>query len=910
MQITETSINIEKIEQDVAYITACFEEVLLELGEASLAQLLHSGKIAALPLRAAKLYATYFQLLNLVEENAQAQLRRSQEKQEGMTSLSGLWAKSLLHLKNLGISDQQIASILPQIHVEPVLTAHPTESKRATILEHLRRIYLLLVQRENQVWTPFELDAIRHQIKKELEILWRTGEIFLEKPDVPTELRNIIHYFSNVFPDVLPVLDRRLRKAWEELQFDPKYLDDYRQLPKITFGNWVGGDRDGHPFVTAEVTQFTLLELRRNALTLIKKELKPLAMRLSFSVFTQEFPQNFLDKIQEIATPMGETGQKALQRNYAEPSRQFLNLMLAKLGLDEYNEIDEKDYSYQFAADLLADLIFLSDTLTRMGAGRIAKAEVEPIIRKVQTFGFHLAHLDIRQNSKFHDLALSQLMNAAGLEGDAFLTWTEDERLAFLQKELLSPRPFTYADTELGQEAKAVLEVYRVLKNHIRRYGHEGLGSLIISMTRSTSDLLLVYLLVREVGLMIHTAEGLVCSLPVVPLFETIEDLQKSAGILENFLKNPLTQRSLEYQRQLHQQPKLMQQVMIGYSDSNKDGGILASLWNLNRGQRILCEVGDRYGVRIRFFHGRGGTVSRGAGPTHRFLKAQPQHSIRGDLRMTEQGETIAQKYANKITNAYNLELLLAGTAQATIADVYAPQPENPLDAVLERMAKLSREKYEDLLRAEGFIQFFSEATPIDVIESSRIGSRPARRTGKRSLEDLRAIPWVFSWGQSRFFLSGWYGVGTALGYMQQQEPAIFKEICQKAIEYPIFHYILTNTSSSILVTNPEIMQKYASLVSQDEVRDKFMPLILDEFHLTKNMLELIYGQTIEERRPRIHKMFTLRNDKLAILHEEQVRLIREWRCLKAENDPRSEKLILDLLLLVNAIAAGLRTTG
>lgn len=912
MQITEPSINIAKIEADAKYILNCLQEMLYELGETELGEFIQTDRPSHFPQKGAKLYATVFQLLNMVEENAFAQSRRKQEIQDGMASLSGLWGKTFQQLQALGISDKQIAEMLPNIQIEPVLTAHPTEAKRATVLEHLRRIYLLLVQKENQVWTPLEQDNIRNQIKKELEILWRTGEIFLEKPDVYSELRNVIYYLSHVFPDVIPILDRRLRKAWEEVKFDKKYLNDFRQLPKISFGNWVGGDRDGHPFVTADVTKYAFLELRKQALMLIQRNLVSLAMQLSFSQNNQDFPVDFLDKIKEIAELLDKDGEQALRRNQAEPCRQWINLILARLGLNEHHEIEEKPFSYRFAHQLLDDLYILWNVLLKIGAKRIAEAEIEPLIRKVQTFGFHLAHLDIRQNSKFHDQALAQLLNYAGLDGNIFLEGSELERINFLNKELQSPRPFTgtWADAGLGPEAKAILECYQVLKHHSQQYGQQGIGSLIVSMTRNASDLLAVYLFAREVGLMLQTDSGLVCVLPVVPLFETIDDLQRSTAILETFLQHPITQKSHAHQKSLHNQNIAIQQVMIGYSDSNKDGGIFASLWNLHICQQALSEIGEKYDVRIRFFHGRGGTVSRGAGPTHRFLDALPPQSLKGDLRLTEQGETIAQKYANLITNAYNLELLLAGTARATLLNKYKPNKERSLDAILARMAEVSQQKYVALLQEEGFIQFFAEATPIDVIESSKIGSRPARRTGKRTLADLRAIPWVFSWGQARFHLTGWFGVGTALAYMLENEPNSFAQVQQKAIEYPVFHYLLTNTSSSLLMADTSIMQQYAALVNQENMREKFMQIILKEFEVTQDMLERVYGQKIQERRPRIQKMLELRNKKLAVLHTQQIKLIREWRSYKASEDKRSDEIIFDLLLLVNAIAAGLRTTG
>ncbi len=905
MQLTDAWIDVEKIEADSRFLNDCFQEVLNELGSPDLAQALETPP-SELTREVVRLYAAYFQLLNLVEENATAQYRRRLESEKGMTRISGLWAKSLLKLKNEGFEEQQIVELLPSLQIEPVLTAHPTESKRTTILEHLRALYLLLVKRENQVWTPQEQEAIRQDIKNQLEIIWRTGEIFLEKPTVQVELQGLLYYLTHIFPQSIPLLDARLRAAWEETGFDPQLLRDYRSLPQIRFGNWVGGDRDGHPLVTAEITRYTLLELRKQALALHEKDLTRLAARLSFSENRNLIPPRLLEKNRELAALIGADSVPALERNPIEPWRQMLNLILLRLPTGSF----PKSYHYQTAKGLLTDLNFLYDTLQEIGAARVADTEVAPVLRRIQTFGFHLAVLDIRQNSAFHDKAIEQLLQISGQEDANFADWPEEKRLEFLNRELRSPRPFTRPDMPLPPEAQSVLDCYRVVYHYIQTYGHAGIGAFIVSMTRSVSDLLAVYLLAREVGLVFATEDGLVCRVEVVPLFETIEDLQQSPNILEGWLSDPVTQRSLRFQQQMQSLPCPIQQVMIGYSDSNKDGGILASLWNLNRGQRRLTEVGEKYGVQIRYFHGRGGTVSRGAGPTHRFIESLPHHSLRGNLRLTEQGETIAQKYANLITSVYNLELLLAGTMLSTVRQHGVPSKPHPLDPIVNTLAETSCAAYEQLLQSEGFVEFFAQATPIDVIEASRIGSRPARRTGRRTLADLRAIPWVFSWGQSRFYLSAWYGVGTALHDLQMQNPNDFARLCEQAVGYPALRYILTNASSAVFLANVEIMELYASLVEDSRLRERFMHNILSEYRLSRTMLETIYGEPIEQRRPRIASMIEARQPKLIQLHRRQVELIKIWRKLEDRTTPEAEKLLMDLLLVVNAIAGGLRATG
>lgn len=904
--------NVEKIHNDLEFIMACFREVLESLGEQTLAQRLpwpdrvQPQTEVHKPRRTAQAYSIAFQLLNMIEENASVQMRRKVETKDNLVNVSGLWQQNLDRLKKLGLTDSQIAENLAKIRVEPVLTAHPTEAKRATVLEHHRRVYLLLVKRENQMWTPSEQEEIRIEIKTELERLWRTGEIYLEKPDVASERRNVIHYLQNVFPLVLPELDRRLRFAWRAIGFDSTLLDTPFQLPRLSFGNWVGGDRDGHPLVTAEVTRQTLTDLRQTALRLLQRELTTLAVGISLSEYLQTPPQPLLERITELTMSLGEPGQQAVARNPEEPWRQMVNLMIAKLPLKMAEKPIAKN-SYQVADELIADLTTLRQNLFTVKANRIVEMDLDPIIRTVQTFGFHLAALDIRQNSHFHDLAVAQLMAAAGLEETDFPQWDEARRLEFLNRELQSPRPFTRQDMAPGPEAEAVLSCYRVVVEHIQQNGADGLGSLIVSMTRSLSDLLVVYLLAREVGLAIQTDEGLVCQLPVVPLFETIDDLQQAPHILEAFLTHPLTQRSLAAQQKRLGLTEMVQQVMVGYSDSNKDGGIFASLWNLYRAQDTLATVGREHGVRVRFFHGRGGTISRGAGPTHRFINALPHSALSGDLRMTEQGETIAQKYANRLNAAYNMELLLAGVTGATMRHWHTEKSVHPLESVMDRLAKQSRQAYENLVNTEGFVTFFRQATPIDAIEASRIGSRPARRTGQQTIADLRAIPWVFSWSQARFYLSGWYGVGTALEALLADDPATFELVREQNLLWSPLHYIISNTATSIATANLETMHSYAALVKDISIREQVMGLIEAEYQRTQQMLEKIYDGPLSERRPNVHQLLTLRQQGLRLLHQQQIELLQQWR---QGSDTEKQEILPQLLLIVNAIASGLRTTG
>ena len=961
---TDESLEIDKVRRDLRFLHGCFVSVLREAGDEGVARVLdgtpgtdgdaEGGSVRELPAGVdpsalSKAASIYFQLITIVEENGAVQLRRRLEDEYGLARISGLWGKTLQELKAAGLTGEEIGDRLRETRIESVLTAHPTESKRSTVIGQLRTIYLLMVRRENQVWTRHETERIEAEIKAALHRLWLTGQVFLEKPGIQDELRNVVHYLTRVFPSAIPMLDQRLRDAWGEAGLDQAILDDPGRLPRVGFGNWVGGDRDGHPLVTAEVTRETLRELRLEALARVDRDLDELARRLSLSEREVPVPEALQLRIDELSETLGEAAAPALARNPKEPWRQLLNLI--RLMVPRVKDGPR----YGSHHELVEDLALLHRSLREMGAPRLARIDVEPVLRRVETFGFHLAALDVRQNSAFHDAALAQLLAAAGVEDGAdFPDWSEERRVAFLTEELRTPRPFVRDPRGLEGEAGAVLGAYRSVRRHMEEHGAGGIGSLIVSMTRSLSDLLVVYALCREAGLTRSTPEGEACMLPVVPLLETIEDLERGPEILDTFLEHPTTRRSLQW-RMDHLGADRCQQVMVGYSDSNKDGGILASLWSLHRAQRALSRVGQRHGVRIRFFHGRGGTMSRGAGPTHRFIAGLPPETIQGDLRLTEQGEVIAQKYANLQTALYNLELLQAGTAGHTFlraegegwgagvepttaagaegsgdglptaagGEPGPPRRSEPaavggaegeeavLERVVDRLYHHSLDAYRDLVRHESFIPFFSQATPIDLIEASRIGSRPARRTGARSFADLRAIPWVFSWSQSRFFLTGWYGVGSALERLRAEDDEAFGLLSRHAVEFMPFRYVITSASSAIAASDPEIMAAYAGLVDDRESAAFHLDRIRTEYDRTREMLELLYGHPLRERRPRMYTMMGFRSERLRPLHHLQIAQLRRWRELHATGDrEEADALLPEMLLMVNAIAGGLGTTG
>ncbi len=875
-------------------LTNCFREVLNDLGEHDLANLLtrhedlHRTLSTDLELeeKQIQVLSIYLQLMNLVEENAAVQYRRKIANSKGMQFIRGSWSETFQRWKERGLNEEQMQEVISKVRLIPVLTAHPTETKRISILELHREIYLNLIKLENTSYSFSERTVITEDIKTLIERWWRTGEVYLKKPTVEMERNNVIHYFSKVFPQVLRKSDIQLKQSWLNSGFDPKKLS----YPRLEFGTWVGGDRDGHPYVTAQVTKSTLAAHRQAALELVHDHLNQLAAGMSFSGIRNEVPAYLKESIESKAVALGEEGKKALQRNPYEPWRQFVSLIL--LQLEHTKENTEGDLlSYPRAEDLTKDLQLLKKSLLAIGAKRIVDDLLFPIERLVQSFGFHLARLDIRQNSEFHDKALEQILKVSFPDLPDYRTWNEEERVKFISEELKSERPFAIAGRSFGPEANQVLDSYKVVKKHVERHGPEGVGSFIVSMTRQLSDLLVVYLFFREVGIDRNTFQ-------VVPLFETIDDLLASGEILENFLTHPAYAESRDRK----------QEVMLGYSDSNKDGGIIASRWNIYRAEKNLTETANRHNVELRFFHGIGGTISRGGGKYHRFLESMPRGSMSGEMKLTVQGETIAQQFANMLTATYNVEMLLSGTALQTSNRLYPGEKiEFPLDA-LKHLAEFSKEKYQQLIKHPSFLSFYGEATPIDVLELSKIGSRPARRTGTRTLNDLRAIPWVFSWNQSRFNITGWFGIGYALEKLRQEAPDQYDQLKEFSQDWPFLRYVLIQVETNIMNAEPEVMEAYAALVKDENVRQEMTSVIKAEHAKGLEEIARMFDQNREERRQSLLDNLNRRNDVLISLHKLQIKNLRDWRASKDRS--ADDNLVTHLLQITTALASGLKNTG
>ena len=878
LKLVETGL--AQVDKEHQFLLEAFTSVLNEMGETETAEALADGEIeeASMNDSAVQAISFSFQLLNLAEEHVANSIRRTRESELGTSAEPGHWGHYLKRLKDEGFSPEKIRTEIAALKVEPVFTKHPTEAKRWSVLELHREIVRILRTLET-ARTEREVARCQSLARGVIERLWLTGEINCQKPRVEDELNNLLYYLSEVFPSTLHRLDDNLQNAWQETWPEEAPLLN-NAMPQLQFGSWVGGDRDGHPLVTAEVTVRTLRKMHAAAIKILRDRLAKLARQLSLTETHCRCPKALTETLKTWG----------IQDSGQEPWRLYVEAIVERL------ESMRRD-------ELYTAIEQLAQWLETAKATHTAKFHVRPLLRLLDTIGLHLARTDIRQNSAFYEKALGQMMVAAGIEKAAsFADWSQEAKLAFLNQELSNPRPLTHASMHLPKEATEARDALSTVAAHIQEHGADGIGALIVSMTRNLCDLLTVYVLAKEVGLTHQGEDGLECVLPVVPLYETYEDLEMGPGISDAFLSHACTRRSLKI-GQSGASPHFM--IMLGYSDSNKDTGILASQWVLFNAQRNLTAVGLKHGVKTTFFHGRGGTIGRGAGPTHRFLEALPAQALDGGLRVTEQGEVIAQKYNTPATATANLEWLLAGTLGAQMLATRHPLPD-AVSKTMDQIVAHSRKAYRALLDAPGFMTFYRQATPIDAIEQSRIGSRPSRRTGQATLDDLRAIPWVFSWNQSRFYVPGWYGVGSALDALEASGAEAY-EAFQKSIQTtPFLRYVFYNIESSIASSDEAWMRTYAELVQEEDVRERLLNQILDEHSRTVSHLSKLFKRPLTERRPRFYETIKKREAPLTQLHRRQIELLRHTRSADQVDAETTEKL----LRVVNAIASGLRTTG
>jgi phosphoenolpyruvate carboxylase len=852
--------------------------------------------------RTLQVQGLWFQLLSIAEQNAAMRRRRQTEADRGYDQVRGTFAQVISSAAAAKVSADELRKLLEVLRVRPVITAHPTEAKRVTVLEKHRRIYRRLVDLESPRWTPRERQALIAGLQNEIELLWNTGELRLAKPTVPQEVFWALHFFNETLfdsvPDLLEKLERALTQAYP--------AESFQVPPFFQFGSWVGGDRDGNPFVTNAVTRGTLVENRLTGLRRYRRRLAELVRALSITERAMPVPPSFRVALEKELAASGE-GDEIAARNPGEVFRQYLACMLRKLDLmvigAERGEIVTSPEGYASADALANDLRRIEDALSSSGSVSLAATLVRPVRREVESFRFSTVRLDVRENTTKLSAALADLWRQANSgdlpdhDSDAWRRW--------LTAELSRPLSRNGGAPDLPPESAETLGMFQLVRQLREEIDREAFGSFVLSMTRSVSDVLGAYLLAKHAGLFADTAGTESCTLPIVPLFETIEDLQRAPAIMRELLSVPLVRRSVRAQGGV-------QEVMIGYSDSNKDGGFLTSNWELSKAQIKLTRLGQEAGIPIAFFHGRGGSVSRGGAPTGRAIAAQPAGSIQGRMRITEQGEVVSFKYANRGTAQYQIELLAASVVEHSLKSERekALAPTAEFDEAMEALSGAAQASYRGLIDHPDLLTYYQSASPLEELSMLNLGSRPARRFGARSLSDLRAIPWVFAWSQNRHFVPGWYGVGTGiLTFLEVRGPRGAALLNRMFTESRLFRLIVDEVEKTLTYVDLEIAREYAELVPDTGVRNTILGMVEEEYQRTvEAVLKISGGRELVERYPRFRRRLGRRLPTINQVSRQQIELLRRFR--ESGGDKSQEEQLSALLLSINTIAAGFGATG
>jgi len=851
------------------------------------------------PKRIAALQAVgiWLQLVAIAEESAAMRARRRIQREGGPDALKGSFSNVFASAAAAGLEAGDMASILARAVVVPTLTAHPTEAKRVSVLEIHRRIYRLLVDLENTRWTPAERDVLIAGVRAEIDLLWLTGELRQERPSVAQEIAWGLHFFRETLYDMTPQLLERCDAALRR-----HFPDTGRSVPAfVTFASWIGGDRDGNPNVTVAETRTALDEARRQTLERLIERVAALGQRLSLSAGITTPPAWFAQRLNALLKESGRL-EAIVSRNPLEPFRQYFGAIGARLAATAGSNPAARPYTR--AGALVDDIEAAERALVELSAWDLAANVVRPLCREAEIFGFHSLKLDLRQNSTVINrtlAALWQALDGAAPPEPATAQWTK--RLGRMLKD--SPAP-DLAMAGLPPEAAETLALFGLLAERVVEGSDAPIGAFIVSMTTSSEDLLGVYALARLCGLGSGPDGDAPLRLAIVPLFETIADLDAAPAILTRLIDNSMVRRSLAARGNV-------QEIMLGYSDSNKDGGFLTATWEVAKAQKRLTATAKARGIRVSFFHGRGGSVSRGGAPTGRAIAAQPPGTVDGALRLTEQGEVVSAKYANRGTAMYQLELLAASTLAHTFLSTseVAPAAAAEHAEAMEALAGISRAHYNTLIARPGMLDYFNAASPVEELALLNIGSRPARRFGAASLSDLRAIPWVFAWSQNRHLLTGWYGVGTALGEFIRVRGRDGQRLLADCYEDSrLFRLAIDEVEKTLCLVDLDIARAYAGLVADQASAGTLIDAIEAEYRLTvKQVLALTGESRLAERFPAYLRRIERARPLIDWANRLQVELLGTFRSERRQGrEARTTEVAL--LLSINCISTGLGWTG
>ncbi len=839
-------------------------------------------------------FTNYFQLINLAEDNERIRRLRRREHAHPDVPRRGSIREAILLLAQRGVSADDVQALLNGAQVRLVLTAHPTEARRRTVIDKLARIFAAIRDLDERRALPYEVDRARSRIASTIAELWSSNEIRTTKPTVLDEVRAVLVYFGSTLVEVIPEIYRDLEDALAEA-----YPDATIAVPSfLTFGSWIGGDRDGNPFVTPEVTIEALGVMRTAALGYLDGRLTELAGRLSVSELMVSPATGLGGILGSYAAMFPDLAAELRTINAGEPYRQLVTLMRERLRATREAAAQGGALAFTRSAELVADLRTIELSLIEQSAGMIVGGELHDVIRLVEVFGFDFVTLDIRDHAKRHAAALHHVFAVTDVEA-GYESLAEPDRQRLLLKEIADPRPLIPLElASVPDEVGEVIETFRTIRR-LHATGHaDAVRTYIVSGTEAPSDMLEVLLLMKETGL--ASPGGGHARLRIAPLFEEGETLRNAPATMTTLLDAPAYARALESSGG-------HQEIMIGYSDSNKDVGYLASTWELQRSQKDLAALLDARKVPFVFFHGRGGSIGRGGGPTNVAILALPPHTVEGRIKMTEQGEVISARYSTVPIAHRELELAI-GAILVRSSDGTSRIDQDQrrrYEAVMRVMADRSAAVYRELVYGDPeFVAFFREATPIDAIARLQLGSRPAKRTASNQIQDLRAIPWVFSWTQARIILPGWYGLGTALAEAIDRDGVDSLRSMER--DWPFFQAMLSNAELAMAKADMPIAGRYAALVRSDALRERIWPRITAEFALAERSVLQITGQAaLLDREVVLQRSIRRRNPYVDPLSFIQVELLRRLR-----EHPGNEDILQTLHLAVNGIAGGLRNTG
>ncbi|MBI5082187.1 MAG: phosphoenolpyruvate carboxylase [Chloroflexi bacterium] len=821
-----------------------------------------------------KAFTTYFHLVNLAEEHHRVRVLRARDRAADIDPVADSIADAVFALRDHGLTPQEVQALLDQLSVDFVFTAHPTESKRRSVLEKLRAISATLQRVDSEDVSPRDLDEAYVELQTQITLLWLTDEVRVKKPTVIDEVRNGLWFFSgtlfNAVTETYRSLEEGLASAYPDHVF--------RLPPFLKFGSWIGGDRDGNPFVNNAVTSATLALHRELARENLENAVMRLMWEMSLSVRYESQIESFLNDQRERFP----YSLRQLEEDHPDqPYRQALGAIVAHLNDDRI---------YANGDEVLHDLKRIEDSLARSKATLLAEERFAPLIHHTQTFGLHTAALDIRQHSGEHEEAITEVFRAGGVTED-YAALPESEKVKLLAAQIEKGEVKTNAQFTFSEKTLELNNLFSLLER-VHNHDASALGYYMISMAHAPSDVLEVLWLMRRAEL----------SLDVAPLLETIADLEEAPTMLESLLSVNVYRDHLRT-RNDHQL------IQLGYSDSTKDGGYVTASWALYRAQRTLTKVAEKFGVRLTFFHGRGGAIGRGGGPTHRAILGLPPNTMHGSIRLTEQGEVLFDRFGHPIIAQRYLEQVVGAVLRVAAGTSAGVQPE--WEAAMELLSESAHQAYRKLVyETPNFLEYFGQATPIDVVTELTIGSRPSKRSASGRLEDLRAIPWVFAWMQSRNTLPGWYGLGSAIARYVERIPNGVDQLRLMYRGWYFFRAMMDNAQQALAKADMAIASCYADLVADRELRDRVFNQIRDEHDRTREMLLLVNRQKVLlGNEPVLQRAIKLRNPYVDSMSFIQLGLLRKLRALPAESDERKE--IMDALRLsIVGVAAGLKNTG